>query len=502
MSVATCRGCGTDHAPGSAACPLSRVGKTIASRYRLDHLLGFGGMGAVYAAENLQLGRRVAIKVLHPAMAARSDIVDRFRREARSVANLKHPGFAQVFALDADEAGQFFIEMELLEGEPIDRMIRSGMIPIGRCIAILESALDALAVAHDAGLVHRDLKPENLFACVDPRLGEYVKVLDFGIARGADDLRLTTGGQFMGTITYASPEQLRDTASVDARSDVYSFGATAFEILTRTSVAGGGSYADVVTRIMTQDVERSIAAKRPDAPGWLDALVARALAHDPAQRFANAGEMLRVLRSHKHDRLPTGPQALAATQVPGMVVSHPAPSVARARSKLPWLLGGIGLAGVAAIAIVLARSSNEARIAVVVDAAVDSPADSPIVDAMTDAAMPDAAMPADATVVDAARVDAAPRPTKTADEYNEAGKELMFASNYAGAEAQFRNAIRIAPSAKLYFNLCVSQYQQGHFGEAQRSCKGALARDPEALLREKTLSTLERIERELANLAR
>ncbi|MBA3502918.1 MAG: hypothetical protein H0T65_21325, partial [Deltaproteobacteria bacterium] len=155
VSVATCRGCGTDHAPGSAACPLSRVGKTIASRYRLDHLLGFGGMGAVYAAENLQLGRRVAIKVLHPAMAARSDIVDRFRREARSVANLKHPGFAQVFALDADEAGQFFIEMELLEGEPIDRMIRSGMIPIGRCIAILESALDALAVAHDAGLVHR-----------------------------------------------------------------------------------------------------------------------------------------------------------------------------------------------------------------------------------------------------------------------------------------------------------------------------------------------------------
>jgi serine/threonine-protein kinase len=364
VSVARCGGCGVDHEPGSAACPLSRIGTTVAGRYRLDRLLGVGGTGAVYEAENLSLGRRVALKLLHAQHAVRADIVDRFRREARSVANLKHPGFAQVYALDRDAQGQFFIEMELLEGVALDRLVRQRPASVDRVVALLASALDALAVAHQAGLVHRDLKPENLFVCHDRRLGEYVKVLDFGIARAADDLRMTVTGQFMGTIHYASPEQLRDASTVDARSDIYSFGATAFELLTGTCTAGGGSTADVVTRIMTQNVMRSVASIRPEVPAWLDAIVARALSADPAQRFANAGDMLAVLRAHVSASSAWGPPRVTGPYIP----SAPVPSTAR-RFNAPFLVGVILVVGVATGATVLAlsRSSSKGAAPVVTD---------------------------------------------------------------------------------------------------------------------------------------
>jgi tetratricopeptide (TPR) repeat protein len=464
-----CKGCGTDHEPGSPSCPMSRIGTMLAGRYRLERLIGFGGMGAVYGAENISLGRKVAIKVLHPAMAARPDVVDRFRREARSVAGLRHDGFAHVYALDTDERGQFFIEMELLEGDPVDRLIANGPVPIDRCIAIIESALEALAVAHAAGLVHRDLKPENLFVRTDGK----VKVLDFGIARVSDEARRLTGsGQFMGTLTYASVEQLRDASTVDARSDVYSFGATAFELVTGANVCGRGSYADVITRIMTDKIERSIRARRSDAPEWLDALIARTLAMNPADRFTDARELLVALRASR------GPAQLKART-----------------SRAPILIAlAILVAGGAVATVLLTRPKETAsHMATAIDAmAADAmAADAMVIDATTiDAAIIDARAtvpPRDAT----ARLDAAS--TKTAEQLNDEGKELIYAGRYAEAAAVYKQLVRVAPIAKYYFNLCTALYSNGEYDAATQACTTGLAKNPDAVLKEKFQKLLERI---------
>lgn len=475
-SAARCRGCGTEHEVGSASCPLSRVGTTLAGRYRIERLLGYGGMGAVYVAENVSLGRKVAIKLLHQGMAARPDIVDRFRREARSVAGLRHDGFAHVYALDTDEAGQFFIEMELLEGDPVDRLIMTGVVPIERCVAIIESALEALAVAHTAGLVHRDLKPENLFLRSDGK----VKVLDFGIARVTDDAqRLTGSGQFMGTLAYASAEQLRDASTVDARSDVYSFGATAFELVTRANVCGGGSYADVITRIMTDQIERSVRARRPDAPAWLDALIARALAADPAQRFADAGEMLAALRA---TRSSTAVQARA--------------------SRAPLIVAlAILVAGGVIATVLLVRPSKEepARVATVVADAM--PIDATlVVDAVAiDAAVPpvDAAIavrkPRQVSPDAAVTVAAEPSVARTPEELNEEAKVHMFAGRYVEAIAKYKEVLRVAPMAKYYFNLCTAHFMNHERDAANQACNTGLTKDPDPALKTKLEKMLERI---------
>jgi serine/threonine-protein kinase len=282
--------CDRDHAPGSPECPQSRVGTTLAGKYKLGKMLGAGGMGAVYAAENIALGKPVAIKMLHARLARQAELVARFRREARAVARLDHPGFPQVHALETTADGDLVIEMELLRGEPVDQLLRA---PIARAIAILDSALEALAVAHEAGLVHRDLKPENLFLTE----GDRVKILDFGIARAEDDHQLTASGSVFGTISYASPEQLKDTKSANARADVYSMGATAFELLCGEPAAGRGGMTEVMARILSGEIQRHPAKLRADVPPGLDAWVACALDGDPTNRFSSARHMLDALRA-------------------------------------------------------------------------------------------------------------------------------------------------------------------------------------------------------------
>ncbi len=265
------------------------IGSVVRGRYRLTRLVGRGGFGAVYEAEDTELSRSVALKILHPKWEDRSDIVLRLKREAMAIAALKHPGFPIVYDfLPAEHA----IVMELLEGQTIAALIASGTTSIPRCISIAKSALDALASAHDHHLVHRDIKPENIFVCTSADGHEHAKLLDFGFVHAASNDKLTSDGGFVGTVRYASPEHLHDAGSADARSDVYSFAASAFELLTGRSIVGDCSSEEARHRIRTGACDRHPAEHRSEVPAWLDTLVARSLDPDPAGRPSNARAVL------------------------------------------------------------------------------------------------------------------------------------------------------------------------------------------------------------------
>lgn len=340
-----CRFCDRDHARGSPDCPAAAVGHTIAGKYRLRRLLGVGGMGAVYEAEHLTLRRTVAIKRLHGRFGADPEAIARFHREAQRLAALAHPGIVRVADLGHDETGGAYIEMELLHGRTVADLLAAGSVPIALAVEITHGALEALHAAHAAGVVHRDLKPENLFLVEDAGSLQ-VKILDFGIAKqtsGATATSVTATGATFGTPLYMSPEQLRDTKSVDARSDLWAMGATLFELLTGRPPSYGETAFEVISRIALGNVDRHPRLLRREVPEWLDALVARALEQDPTQRFASAGAMAAALRSGPGSALP--PQ-LAATQLApapsapsGPNVNMPAPAAATP-SRRPAILPG------------------------------------------------------------------------------------------------------------------------------------------------------------------
>lgn len=265
------------------------VGTTLRGQYHLTRLVGRGNFGTVYEAECSRLSRRVALKILHPKWEDRSDIVLRIEREAKAIAALNHPGFPAIHDyLPAEHA----IVMELLEGHTLEQLIATGSVPIARCVAILRSVLEALACAHDHDLVHRDVKPENIFVCTSADGREHAKLLDFGFVHAATNDKLTSDGGFVGTVRYASPEHLHDAGSADARSDVYSFAATAFELLTGQSIVGTCTSEEARHRIRTGACERHPAEHRLEVPAWLDRVVARSLDPDPASRPSSARTVL------------------------------------------------------------------------------------------------------------------------------------------------------------------------------------------------------------------
>ena len=215
-----------------------KPGDLLAGKYRIERLLGRGGMGAVYLAENTALGRRVAIKVVRTDKGEDGpdpELLARFRGEARAAAAIGHPGIIDVLDLGTTEDGTDFIVMEHLEGESLrDRLDRNIRLGLADVTQIGGELLDALAAAHDAGVVHRDLKPDNIFLVARPV--PVTKILDFGISKlsRAEDASLTTTGRIMGTPHYMSPEQGRG-ARVGPPSDVYAAGAVLYRASPRTS---------------------------------------------------------------------------------------------------------------------------------------------------------------------------------------------------------------------------------------------------------------------------
>src|SRR6185503_1241843 len=205
--------------------------------YRVVHQIGRGGMGAVWLAEHIALGRRAALKVLHPEFSQRPDIVNRFFNEARAAAMTADPGIVQIFDFGQHVDGRSYIVMELLDGEALDRRLdRVGALEPRDALRIMRQVAITLGAAHALGIVHRDLKPENIYLARDPEVsgGERAKVLDFGIAKLAADPvgAMTRTLEILGTPTFMSPEQCRSAGNVDQRSDIYALGCVLFTMIT------------------------------------------------------------------------------------------------------------------------------------------------------------------------------------------------------------------------------------------------------------------------------
>ena len=253
-------------------------------RYRIVRKLGSGGMADVYLAEDEELGRRIAIKILNDRHANDESFVERFRREAKNAAGLSHPNIVSIY--DRGEAeGTYYIAMEYLDGRSLKELVVArGPLPIPDAIAATRQVLAALRFAHRKGVVHRDIKPHNVMADADGRL----KVTDFGIAR-AGVSQMTEAGSIIGTAQYLSPEQARGSP-VDQRSDLYSVGVVLYEMLTGTTPFSGESPVEIAMKHLS-DPPRPPSVERPDIPPDLDMVVLRALAKNPDDRFQTAEEM-------------------------------------------------------------------------------------------------------------------------------------------------------------------------------------------------------------------
>jgi beta-lactam-binding protein with PASTA domain/predicted Ser/Thr protein kinase len=260
------------------------IGTLFDGRYQVVRKLGAGGMANVYLAEDQELGRRVAIKILNERHANDEQFVERFRREAKNAAALSHPNIVSIY--DRGEAeGTYYIAMEYLDGRSLKELILSrGPAPLNVAIEYVRQILSALRFAHRHGIVHRDIKPHNVLVDAEGR----VKVTDFGIAR-AGASQMTEAGSIVGTAQYLSPEQARGT-NVDQRSDLYSLGIVLYELLTGTLPFNGDTPVEIAMKHLSQTPELP-SVLRPELPRELDLVVTRALAKDPDERYQSAEEM-------------------------------------------------------------------------------------------------------------------------------------------------------------------------------------------------------------------
>jgi len=278
-----------------------RVGTTLQGKWTLERLLGAGGMAAVYVGVH-RIGRRDAIKILHPEVAANPEVRGRFEQEAHAVNRLRHPGAVEVRDFDVTDDGCPFLVMELLEGETLSTRLERDAASLPELLQWTDELLEVLGAAHDLGIIHRDIKPDNLFVQLDGRL----KVLDFGIARmreGAPRAMVTRTGTALGTLSYMPPEQARGI-HIDGRADLYSVGATLFRALARRRLHDGQSDADVLIKVATTPAPM-LSAVAPNVPHIVCAVVDCALSFQREHRYPDARTMQADVRAvARHDNPP------------------------------------------------------------------------------------------------------------------------------------------------------------------------------------------------------
>jgi eukaryotic-like serine/threonine-protein kinase len=320
------------------ADPIASVREALQDRYAIQRELGRGGMATVYLANDIRHDRPVALKVLHPELAATLG-PERFQREIRFAARLQHPHILTV--LDSGTAGRrdsgselLWFTMPFVEGESLrDRIRRERQLPVDVALQIGREAARALDYAHQHGIVHRDIKPENILLTSDGT----TLVADFGIARalGGDD-RLTQTGLAIGTPAYMSPEQAAGDKGVDARTDVYSLGAVLYEMLAGEPPFTGPTVQAMIARRLSESPP-SVRRTRPTVPEGVDQAIQRALAPVPADRFGSAAELARALQASGTTQTPTAPSVEAAPATPRVAPGTPPQSDTRRRRPVPVL---------------------------------------------------------------------------------------------------------------------------------------------------------------------
>jgi eukaryotic-like serine/threonine-protein kinase len=343
--------------------------RVLGNRYEIQGVLGQGGMAKVFKGHDNVLGRDVAVKVLSPQFATDAQFVTRFRREAQAAAALNHPNIVSVFDT-GDQGDIHYIVMEYVQGRTLRDIIRNeGPLMPERAAEIADAVAKALSAAHEAGLVHRDIKPGNIMITNE---GE-VKVMDFGIARTATGDTLTQTAAVLGTASYLSPEQAQGE-TVDARSDIYSLGCVAYEVLTgRPPFTGDSPVAIAYKHVKDDPVPPS--RLNPDIPRDLEAVVMKAMAKNPANRYQTADEMRqdlgRVLQGLPTMATPLmgdPTEHITRTQPEGTAVMTRAPPEEEERRRKVWpivLISLLVLALIALAAFFLVRSLLEPEVQLV-----------------------------------------------------------------------------------------------------------------------------------------
>jgi serine/threonine-protein kinase len=277
------------------------VGTLLCGRYRLVRHLASGGMGEVWAATDEELGRNVAVKLLHDHLAGNPELVARFRREARAAARVQHPGIVTVHDTCSSD-GREAIVLQLIDGPTLRTYLdRSGPLPDEAVITIGRSVTEALEVAHRAGLVHRDIKPANILFGPDRAM-----LTDFGVAKALDEADHTTTGTVLGSVRYLSPEQVEGTPP-DGRSDVYSLGVVLYECATGSTPWVGDTAAATALARLDQPLVPPRALNPSISPA-LDALITRCLARRPEDRFATAGDLVVAFDAVASGAVPLTPE--------------------------------------------------------------------------------------------------------------------------------------------------------------------------------------------------
>jgi serine/threonine protein kinase len=329
--VKICPTCGSEYPVSERFCPrdgtalrgqsgsADLVGAVIADRYHVIKKLGEGGMGAVYLAEHVKMGRKSAIKVMNPGTSENADAIARFNREASNASRMNHPNICAIYDFGETSEGLIYLAMEFIEGESLTKLIETnGALAPARAASILHQTADALQVAHDYGIVHRDLKPDNIMIARGRDNSDLVKVVDFGIAKSHDSAaqKVTKTGLVVGTPEYMSPEQLSGD-KLDGRSDIYSLALVGFNMLTGTLPFPSHSAQESMIMRLT-DAPKTLSEMRPNVswPAQLQVVMDKALSRDVNARYQKAADFGREF-SMAIDAMPSSALTEAGTVVIG-----------------------------------------------------------------------------------------------------------------------------------------------------------------------------------------